>query len=479
MKLYGKFLTLALASALLLASCGGTSPSGDTTSADTTAPDTTPAETDYYVNVPDGADFTGEVFNIIGYAQETAAWQLYLDAESENGDLLNDAAYRRNREVEELLNIDIMQTLIAGTAEHEKTFKNSVLADGDEYDLICYWSPGARASFITEGLIGDWNDLENIDLSAAWYNQTANETYSIGGKQYFAVSDFTFPVQQHWRFLFNKGMMDDFQLDYPYQAVYDGKWTYDMLRTYIKNTYQDLNSNGKADLEDSFGFAANFATLGAMPLNSGEMPVKVTENGFELNLYSERLVDIVEDMVGFVSNEDCYIELVTGNKLYQIFNAGRAMFEIYSSDPALLRDIEFDFGYLPYPKFDETQEDYVVWSAGGMMAYPINAKDTAFTGTVIEALSAGSAKYMKDAFVNKYIEGKVLRDEDSVKIYRMMRDLATYDLSYNIDPSGKLTEGAQYRTFNQKKSADLSSWWAANKDAIQTKYDELFAQITG
>ena len=268
------------------------------------------------------------------------------------------------------------------------------------------------------------------------------------------------------------------KLDYPYQAVYDGKWTYDILRTYIKDAYQDVNANGSADIEDSYGLAANFATLAAMPVNAGEMPIKMTDNGFELNLYSERLVDIVEDMVAFTSNPDCYIELQGGNTLYNVFNAGRAMFEIYSSDPAYLRDVEFDFGYLPYPKFDETQKDYIVWSAGGMMAYPINAADTKFTGTVIEALSAGSAKYMKNAFIEKYIEGKVLRDDDSVKVYRMMRDLATYDFSYNIDPSGVLTNNGHYRSFNQQQNANLASWYAANKESIQLAYDDLYKQIT-
>ena len=119
------------------------------------------------------------------------------------------------------------------------------------------------------------------------------------------------------------------------------------------------------------------------------------------------------------------------------------------------------------------------WSAGGMMAYPVNAPDVEFTGTVMEALSAGSAKYLKEAFINKYIEGKVLRDRDSVTVYRMMRELATYDFSYNIDPSGKLTNNGQYRQFNQKQNADVASWWAENKEAIQKAYDELYAQVTG
>lgn len=59
------------------------------------------------------------------------------------------------------------------------------------------------------------------------------------------------------------------------------------------------------------------------------------------------------------------------------------------------RDIEFDFGYLPYPKYDEAQRDYVVWSAGGMMALPATVSDPSRSGAILETLSAASHKYVK------------------------------------------------------------------------------------
>ena len=481
MKKFAQCLTLVLAAVFLLASCGDTPSQGeetlsqDTSPAVTDAPETTTAETDYYMNVPEGTTFGGKTFTFLGY-NYNGNWKVYMDPESETGDIVNDSAYRRNGEVEEKLQIDFREIQIDGMAEHEKAFKTSVLAGDGAYDLMCFWASGERSSFITEGIAGDWQALGNMDLTSPWYNQTANTAYSIGGKQYFAVSDFTFPVQQHWRLLFNKKLMSDYKLEYPYQDVYAGTWTYDKLRSLITNTYKDVNADGKAGLEDSYGLSANNVTLGVMAFNSGEMPIHITKNGFELNLYSDRILNIVEDMVALTKNPNVYDVNVGGANFRNLFSEGRAMFITYSSDPELLRDIEFDYGYLPYPKYDAAQENYIVWSCGGMMAYPSNAKDTVFTGTVMEALSAGSAKYVKDAFVEKYIEGKVLRDTDSVTIYRMMRDLATYDFSYNFDPSGKLTGFAHYSQFNKSQSADLASWWGKNQVAIQSAFDDLFAK---
>ena len=185
---------------------------------------------------------------------------------------------------------------------------------------------------------------------------------------------------------------------------------------------------------------------------------------------------LVEYIVGFNSNEDIYVN-TNANAQYDIFYAGNALYMPYGSDPALLRDVEFDFGYLPYPKLDENQEDYVVWSAGGMMAIPASAENVERTGAVIEALSIGSNKYVKDAFIEKYIEGKILRDDESQQIYRMMRDAATYDLSYNIDPSGTLSNYAYYSYFMQQSSADVASRYAQISERIEESYSKLYDSV--
>ena len=111
------------------------------------------------------------------------------------------------------------------------------------------------------------------------------------------------------------------------------------------------------------------------------------------------------------------------------------------------------------------------------MAVLVNAEDIEKNGAVIEALTIASNKYVKDAFIEKYIEGKVLRDEESQKIYRMMRDLATYDLSYNIDPSGLLSNYAYYSYFMNKDSADVASRWAEIDESIKAEYGELYDTV--
>lgn len=466
-------LTLLLAMTIAVCSCGNTDmerPEDTTESGATTAQET---EADFYEKLR-GIDLGGYDFRVLSY--EATTWNVYIDPESETGDVLNDAAYKRNCEVEELLNVHISSQK-ESTDKYETTFRNTVLSgDGETIDMIAFWSTGQRVKYMTENLVYDWNDLPYVDLAADYYNNSANATYTIGEKQYFAVSDFTYTVQQHWRMLFNKSIASDFGISSPYEAVFDGTWTFDRLMSDIKNVAGDLDADGKAGLEDRFGLIANPHTTSAFMFGFGESPVRPGKDGFEFSLNNERFSDMISRLVGLWDNSDVYINM-KGNDHYVNFYEGRSLYMPYSSDPVILRDINVDYGYLPYPKWNEEQDRYIVWAAGGMMALPSTLTDPERTGAVTEALSMASGKYLRDAFVEKYIEGKVLRDDESVKVYRMMRENMTYEVSYNLDPSGKLTDLAYYRYFITNKSTDTASYWAKNSEKIINSYSDFLASV--
>ncbi len=481
MKNIGKKLSAAVLSFLLLAvlfagvSCGDESaPASDTTADASVSVPEEDITTDYYDALDKSLDFGGYEFNVISYKSET--WDIYIAPESENGEVLNDSAFRRNLEVEDLLNIKIKTTI---GDDYEKKFQNMVLSGADDFDLICFWSPGERSGYVSQHLAFDWKQLPYVNLESEWYNQTANAAYSIGSRQYFAVSDFTYTVQQHFRIVSNKDLIKDIGKEQPYQDVFDGTWTFDKMLWYCAGVYSDLDGDQQAGLGDRYGLVLNAAFSAAFPFNAGEIQVTNSDDGFVVNLYSDRIANIVESIVALRANTDVYFNKKQNNDQYKIFDDGNALFKPYGSDPALLRLHEFDIGYLPYPKYDEAQPDYVVWSAGGMMAVPQSVSDIDRTGAIIEALSAASNKYVKDAFVEQYVENKILRDEESTQIYRMMRDKATYDLSYNLDPSGKLSGYAYYSYFMTKNNADAASYYASIKEKVETGYAQLFEEATG
>ena len=108
-----KFTSALLLISILaaLSACGGT----EQPAADTTA-DTTPEETlsAFEQNVPK-ADFGGAKFRIVGRADgDLQSLHVYeMTAETENGDVINDAVYARNMKISDYLNVEIVCELSA------------------------------------------------------------------------------------------------------------------------------------------------------------------------------------------------------------------------------------------------------------------------------------------------------------------------------------------------------------------------------
>lgn len=444
--------------------------------------ETTNAETEkksFFKNVPDEVFFEDYEFNVLTY--DNQSWNSYIEIESYTGDVLSNAAYTRNIEILDKLGVTIKTIKIKDSSIFPRVRQDNLAGD-NEYDLISFWSTGNQfASLITSDELYNWKDLPYVTLTEEWYNQSANDVFDIKNKQFYAVSDITKTIQQHFRFLCNLDLLDAFGLESPYPLVFDGKWTYDKLLQYISSTYLDLNNNGVSDAEDRYGLVTNSQQIVRFVSNWGEDPLRVKEDGFELNLFSDRLVSIMEKMVGLATNPNVYGGATTDSTgvSVEFFNSGNILFQTYASDPVKLNDIEFDFAYLPYPKYDETQENYIVAAHGGILGIPISVKNVEVVGAVIEAMSESSNKYLFPAFVESYIEGRVLRDEESVEIYRMMHKAMTYDPARILDPSGTLSGLSYFRDLIVQKSTNLSSRYASLSPAIIRSYNELYDAILG
>ncbi|MBQ8552272.1 MAG: hypothetical protein IJ428_05615 [Clostridia bacterium] len=482
LKLRRPIALAVLASMLFAAACnntgGGITDTEDTSAgiSDTTETTVKEKEWEYYENL-DGLDFGGEYeFTILSYGGD--AWKLYLDADEASNELLSNAAFKRNTEVEEMLGVKITEHL-ANLSEYENLFKNTVLAgDGESFDLLAFYSPGQRATYITENLVYDWQSVPYINLDAPWYNQSANDNFTIAGKQYFGVSDITFAGQQNASVLFNPIIVEEYKLDSPYELVREGKWTLDAFRSYIKNTYVDVDNNSVKDENDKYGIVSHVNVFGRIMASTGSIEVTMNEEGFNINMFSDKIVDTFERVRELAVSSDVF-KTSNANLPLQSFMNGNCMFCLYASDPAKLRDVEFDFGYLPFPKYDEAQESYITEAAGGMMAIPQNAPNIERTGAIIEALSAGSAKYITDAFVESYIEGKVLRSDDDVEMYRLCRDTYTYNVSYNIDPADLLASHKYYSTMLNNPSLEIASYYESIKTQVTKAYDSLWEIAKG
>ena len=136
---------------------------------------------------------------------------------------------------------------------------------------------------------------------------------------------------------------------------------------------------------------------------------------------------------------------------------------------------EFDFGIVPFPKFDEAQDGYKTFCGAGIEGVPIHIEDPQRTGVILEALSYYSYEYQRPVFFDIVLENKAVRDTDSYEMITIMHEGKTFDFGFNLDPSGKLVGILQ--TLTQKKSTDFTSLYTALEPTIEAKFDDMYANL--
>jgi ABC-type glycerol-3-phosphate transport system substrate-binding protein len=233
------------------------------------------------------------------------------------------------------------------------------------------------------------------------------------------------------------------------------------------------------DIGDQYGLSVCSHTLGRSIKAWGEMPVNIAQDGFALNLYSDRISAMVETLSGITTNKDVWF-IKSGSAYSDTFTDGRSLLTVFTSDPNRLRETDVDFGYLPYPKYDERQEDYITPSSGGVMGVPAAGKteeDINRVGAVIEALSAASNKYIAEAYITSFIENKVLRDEDSVNMYRLMRKTSVYDPSQYFDTNDLLNANMPYYADIIASGAGLASRYDSAGARIESEFKKMYDKI--
>ena len=96
---------------------------------------------------------------------------------------------------------------------------------------------------------------------------------------------------------------------------------------------------------------------------------------------------------------------------------------------------------------------------------------------VSPATSQGFHDNIMDVFTDTFVENKLLRDEGSQKMYRIITDTTSFAFTRYIDPSdGAMEDFKPLRDLITKKSTDLASAWAKIEEKVTIAYNDFYAQ---
>ncbi len=466
-----------LLSALMLAqlaACGGkTDPSVTTTGEPEKVVD--PYEGWVKDDLPADLRFDGETFTIFrGHPVEG----YYM--EEETGDVVDDAIYQRNVAVEERFGIDlnILDCPYGSGGGDQSTatsaIANFILAGDSTNDIYIHVQHTGMPEQIASGYYRDWNEFPYFDFTKDyWYSKCLTDinyydkVYAMTGS--YNLSTLTIANC----LLFNKRICDDLHLDYPYQMVKDGTWTVDKWMEYLKVGSKDLDGDTaisfKQDSPDQIAWWGwGYESIPALFMGLGGDSVKKLADGSpELNINNERTVTVVEKMLDVFAIPGCtWIYNDSGLNTSMIraqFNAGRCFF-LHGGLNNTFRDMADDYGYVPYPKLDASQESYCarVQNTSCLTYIPVTNTRDELTSAVLEYMAMYSHNTIVPAYFDVTLTIKGTRDTESEEMIPIIRDACTFNdeaCSFSI---------ASCVTSNQ----GLASVYASQESALKQKLQD-------
>ncbi|MHB1367321.1 MAG: hypothetical protein ACYCWE_15955 [Eubacteriales bacterium] len=398
------------------------------------------------------------------------------------GEPINDAVFLRNSVIEERYNIKIVLTEAADVAPVIKKF---TAAGDDEYDIVC---PVMNNSFslAQTNCLYDLYKVPHLDMTKSWWDNAMYEQLSLGGKIYIASGDISMEDEEYNScIIFNKSLIENYSLTDPYQYIKEDKWTLENFYTLGTGITSDLNGDGNLDYNDIYGFGNDYTGAQFWYFYSGEN-IAVLNNGEpEIVLYGTRQASVMDRLIEIFNDKQfmIWVSEMKGveNGWTEVNNMlidNRLLFRLANIyNIKQFRDMIDDFGILPGPKFDESQENYyhlISTHASLGISVPITQTDPERVGLLLEALAYESAEVAK-AHYDVTLTGKFARDEESLVSLEIIFNSKVYDIGkvFGWGSLGDVIDNAV------KQGGNFASLYEKSITRAQTALDESYALFRG
>lgn len=438
------------------------------------------AETEPLYQFP-AVDYGGYTFRILN-ADDIYSMHARIDFDGLTGEALNDAMYERCRETEQRLNIVIEETNM-GVDNEVLAQANKVLRSGDDaYDAI--YTPSRDVyKLVSQNGLYNLFDYDALQLDRPWWIQTYNDAIVVNGSLYGAAGYSQLMVMDSlWCLYFNEDMMRNLDLTAPYDLVRDGKWTADRLSEYCKAA---ANLNGDAsftfDVGGSCVWGISYDGIDRTMFGFGEPVLRAENQTLKLTCGSERyitgfekILDVFAAAGGEAKPQQSGLSDDTPGSYINIFEVERALFMTAEiSKTARLRNKDFNFGIVPYPKLDETQERYYSMPFYGTPLYtiPVTVSDVERSAVVGDVMTYISYEKVLPVFREVTLEQKGLRNEDSIEMLDLIIRVSTPNLMYVFNIGTQFVDEINKSAYTGENN--VASTFAKYESKMQTAIEEI------
>ena len=164
-----------------------------------------------------------------------------------------------------------------------------------------------------------------------------------------------------------------------------------------------------------------------------------------------------------------------GNYASKIFTDGRALFSfgLIADAATIVPSIDFSYGLLPYPKWDETQENYGTMLQRSCYALiPVTVEDKDAAGAVLEALSSESYRTLVPEYCEVSLKTRYSQDDDVSRMFDLVINSIVYDPGEIF--SGQLgSPSSDFRAVILDNKPNWASAIAKKKDSLIEKMNKI------
>lgn len=420
--------------------------------------------------------FDGAEFRIL--TQENKNFQFVSDELT--GEATNDAVYNRNMKIEERFDAKITTTIVESPQTQIVTFVQS----GDDACEVVEHHQYVSYYPIQNGVYLNWNDIPHIDQSKPWWNKLSNDGATINGKLFCIVGDLSITALTYtFAEFFNMDLMNDF--GYPsetlYNIVFEGGWTLDRFSEIVGNIYEDKNGDGQKNPGDRFGYGFwvyHGTDTWVDAIGEHLTSYDPATNTIEITLGTEKVYTALEKIINLLVNTNGAYHFMSeeeGKAQNTAGNVGimQLMFESAFNE---LRDVEYSYGILPYPKYDEAQEAYYTVSMDQFSVFgtpkTLQPEKYDFTGIMMEVLNAESYKTVYPAYYDTALKGKYSEDRQTAEMVDLIMAGRQCEFAFQF---GNYLNNLPYMFRNQiyNKDINLASALQKNQKGTTKKLEKM------
>jgi hypothetical protein len=242
-------------------------------------------------------------------------------------------------------------------------------------------------------------------------------------------------------YYFNKNMMDELQLTYPYTYVEQNNWTYDVVLDMVSKAEYDVNGDGTLGIEDRHGGIDGDEILRGV---CAEPMYEVKDGEYKVVTFTEAMsaaynnykskCDAVEfiDAMKYLEGADTssfssgYVasRFLSFGEDHQLFMGGWASIDMTKE----FVNMKNDYGIVPRPtkKAGDAYTTNVDYCAP-MFSIPMSVVDPDMTGMILEYMAYESENILLPAYYETTIKTKRMQDTRDYAMLDIIRGSITYD----------------------------------------------------